>query len=165
MRLTCAREQTRALRVNICLMVILDGKARRLYYRVMFPSSGHKVRKSVQQHKQTPFCSSRQVAQLCFTVEDDVKFWILGKTANTKSYHGSLSLGCCTVSSRWKMKCFLRTSALTVSSRSRSALVGGIQGARSCKQKHDPVSKACVSSPRTPADDTRSGSALGTGLI
>lgn len=59
-------------------MVILDGKAKRLYYRIMFPVLEHKVRKSVQQHKQTRFCSSRQVAQLFFTSEDDVKFWILG---------------------------------------------------------------------------------------
>lgn len=56
-------------------------------------------------------------------------------------------------------------SLLPVSSRPRSALVGGIQGPRSCKQKPDPVRRAWVSPPRTPADDTRSGPALGTGLI
>lgn len=78
MRLPCAREHMRARDINICLMVILEGKARRLYYRLMFPGLGHKVRKSVQQHKQTRFCSSRQVAQLFFNIEDDVKFWILG---------------------------------------------------------------------------------------
>ncbi len=60
--------------------------------------------------------------------------------------------------------CF-RTSLLPVSSRPRSALVGGMQGPRSCKQKLDPVRKAWVSPPRTPADVTRSGPALRTGLI
>lgn len=50
-------------------------------------------------------------------------------------------------------------------SRPFSALVGGIQGPLSCKQKHDTVLRAWVSPPRRPAGDTRSGPALGTGLI
>lgn len=65
----------RAPHIHICLMLILDGKARRLYYRVMFPVLGHKVRKSFQQRKQTRFCSSRQVF---LTIVNDVTFWILG---------------------------------------------------------------------------------------
>lgn len=56
-------------------------------------------------------------------------------------------------------------SLLPVSSLPRSALAGGIQGPRSCKQKPDPVRRVWVSPPRRPADDTRSGPALGTGLI
>lgn len=56
-------------------------------------------------------------------------------------------------------------SLLPVSCLPRSALVGGIQGPCSCKQKPDPVRKVWVSPPRRPADDTRYGPALGTGLI
>lgn len=83
MQLTCAREQMRAPDVNICLMVILDGKARRLYYRVMFPGMGHT--KSVQQHKPTRFCNSRQIAQLYFNTDITLNPGFLGLANLTMS--------------------------------------------------------------------------------